>query len=86
MKFIKNLLEKDCFRFEFYNNIPFSRGLEVAQPLLWVRLQVRMGINFGVKASKETILNKAIIYEAHPDNIAPAVWRIYQLRCREWKS
>lgn len=28
----------------------------------------------GVKASKETILNKAILYETHPDNIAPAVY------------
>ena len=28
----------------------------------------------GIKASSETILNKAIIYETHPDNIAPAVY------------
>ena len=28
----------------------------------------------GIKASRETILNKAIIYETHPDNIAPAVY------------
>ena len=28
----------------------------------------------GVKASRESILNKAILYETHPDNIAPAVY------------
>ena len=65
--------KKECFRFEFYNNIPFSRGLGSSSAVIVGAIASAYEMA-GVKASKETILNKALIYETHPDNIAPAVY------------
>ncbi len=65
--------KKDLFRFEFQNNIPFSRGLGSSSAVIVGAIASAYEMA-GVKASKETILNKAILYETHPDNIAPAVY------------
>ena len=65
--------KKDLFRFEFQNNIPFSRGLGSSSEVIVGAIASAYEMA-GVKASKETILNKAILYETHPDNIAPAVY------------
>lgn len=65
--------KKDPFRFEFYNRIPFSRGLGSSSAVIVGAIASAYEMA-GVKASRETILNKAIIYETHPDNIAPAVY------------
>lgn len=65
--------KKDLFRFEFYNNIPFSRGLGSSSAVIVGAIASAYEMA-GIKASKETILNKAILYETHPDNIAPAVY------------
>ncbi|ATB68419.1 homoserine kinase [Sulfurospirillum diekertiae] len=65
--------KKDLFRFEFYNNIPFSRGLGSSSAVIVGAIASAYEMA-GVKASKENILNKAILYETHPDNIAPAVY------------
>lgn len=64
---------KDPFRFEFYNNIPFSRGLGSSSAVIVGAIASAYEMA-GVKASRESILNKAILYETHPDNIAPAVY------------
>ena len=65
--------KKDPFRFEFYNNIPFSRGLGSSSAVIVGAIASAYEMA-GVKASRENILNKAILYESHPDNIAPAVY------------
>ena len=65
--------KKDPFRFEFYNNIPFSRGLGSSSAVIVGAIASAYEMA-GIKASREMILNKAIIYETHPDNIAPAVY------------
>lgn len=65
--------KKDPFRFEFENRIPFSRGLGSSSAVIVGAIASAYEMA-GIKASRETILNKALIYEAHPDNIAPAVY------------
>lgn len=65
--------KKDPFRFEFSNNIPFSRGMGSSSAVIVGAIASAYEMA-GIKASKETILNKAIVYETHPDNIAPAVY------------
>jgi len=65
--------KKDLFRFEFNNHIPFSRGLGSSSAVIVGAIASAYEM-VGVKASKEVILNKAILYETHPDNIAPAVY------------
>ena len=65
--------KKDPFRFEFFNHIPFSRGMGSSSAVIVGAIASAYEMA-GIKASRETILNKAIIYETHPDNIAPAVY------------
>ncbi|MDR1614666.1 MAG: homoserine kinase [Campylobacteraceae bacterium] len=64
--------KRDNFRFSFFNSIPFSRGLGSSSAVIVgaIASAYKMA-NF--KIDKEQILNQALIYEAHPDNITPAV-------------
>lgn len=64
---------KDNFRFEFENNIPFSRGLGSSSAVIVGAIASAYEMA-DIKVSKETILNRALFYENHPDNIAPAVY------------
>lgn len=64
---------KDNFRFEFENNIPFSRGLGSSSAVIVGAIASAYHMA-NIKISKENVLNKALIYESHPDNIAPAVY------------
>ena len=63
--------KRDNFRFEFINNIPFSRGLGSSSAVI-VSAIASAYYMAGIKLSKDSILNKALFYEPHPDNIAPA--------------
>lgn len=65
--------KKDPFRFEFYNNIPFSRGMGSSSAVIVGAIASAYAMA-GIKVNRESILNKAIVYETHPDNIAPAVF------------
>jgi len=65
--------KKQTFRFEFENNIPFSRGLGSSSAVIVGAIASAYHMA-DVKISKETILNRALVYENHPDNIAPAVY------------
>lgn len=65
--------KKDPFRFEFFNQIPFSRGMGSSSAVIVGAIASAYEMA-GIKASREAILNKAILYETHPDNIAPAVY------------
>jgi len=64
--------KNENFRVVFENNIPFSRGLGSSSAVIVGAIASAYEMA-GFKASKETVLNKAIIYETHPDNISPAV-------------
>ncbi len=60
------------FRFVFYNNIPLSRGLGSSSAVIVSAIAAAYGAA-GVNISKRKLLNLALEYEHHPDNITPAV-------------
>lgn len=61
------------FRMVFDNKIPFSRGLGSSSAVIISAIAAAYAMaGFGVL--KQTILNRALAYESHPDNIAPAVF------------
>ncbi len=64
--------KKSNFRFEFYNEIPLSRGLGSSSAVITSAIASAYA-TAGVDISKEKLLNLALSYEPHPDNIAPAV-------------
>ena len=63
--------EKSSFRFEFNNQIPLSRGLGSSSAVV-VGAVVAAYAMAGKDFDKQSILNSALPYEKHPDNIAPA--------------
>jgi len=64
--------KRQNYKFTFYNNIPLSRGL-VSSSAVIVAAIATAHEAAGVRVSKRRILNHALVYEAHPDNITPAV-------------
>lgn len=70
----KDLSGKDeNFRIVFDNKIPFSRGLGSSSAVI-ISAIASAYFMAGFKVDKQTILNKALVYENHPDNITPAVF------------
>ncbi len=65
--------KKESFRFEFVNNIPISRGLGSSSATIVTAVKAAYEMA-GVEISKEKVLNIAVTYESHPDNITPAVY------------
>ncbi|ANE35410.1 homoserine kinase [Campylobacter iguaniorum] len=61
------------FRFNFTNNIPFSRGLGSSSSVIVAAIASAYHMA-GFKVDKSVVLNKALKYESHIDNISPAVW------------
>jgi homoserine kinase len=59
------------FKFTFYNNIPMSRGLGSSSAVIISALASACEAA-GVTPVKRRLLNQALEYEPHPDNIAPA--------------
>lgn len=64
---------KGQFRFEFDNRIPLSRGLGSSSAVIVGAIASAFHMA-GIKVEKERVLNSALKYESHPDNIAPAVY------------
>ena len=64
--------KKRHFRFEFTNEVPLSRGLGSSSAVIVSAIASAYAIE-GVKLEKEKLLNLALAYENHPDNITPAV-------------
>jgi len=60
------------FKFTFYNQIPMSRGMGSSSAVI-VSAIASAHEAAGVRVSKRRILNYALAYEPHPDNITPAV-------------
>jgi homoserine kinase len=70
--YVKLVGRRDNFRFEFNNKIPFSRGLGSSSAVIVSAIAAAYEMA-EVSLSKGAILDKALFYEPHPDNIAPAV-------------
>ena len=64
--------KRQNFKFVFYNQIPMSRGLGSSSAVI-VSAIATAHEAAGVRVSKRRILNHALVYEPHPDNITPAV-------------
>ena len=64
--------KKQNFRFEFINEIPLSRGLGSSSAVIVSAITSAFAIS-DMPIDKQKILNLALSYESHPDNITPAV-------------
>ncbi len=72
----------DNFRFEFHNRIPISRGLGSSSAVIVAALSAAY-MATGTRYNKREILNQALRYEHHPDNITPAVMGGFNVACVE---
>jgi homoserine kinase len=72
----------DHFRFEFHNRIPISRGLGSSSAVIVAALASAYTLA-GRRYNKREILNRALKYEPHPDNITPAVMGGFNVACVE---
>ena len=71
--FYNNLSHKKRnFRFEFENQIPLSRGLGSSSAVIVSAIASAYAIE-EIALPKDKLLNLALAYESHPDNITPAV-------------
>lgn len=64
--------KKDNFRFVFHNHIPLSRGMGSSSAVIIGAIASAYELS-GFKVDKEIVLNEALKFENHPDNISPAV-------------
>ena len=64
--------KKRHFRFEFTNEVPLSRGLGSSSAVIVSAIASAYAIE-GISLDKQKLLNLALAYENHPDNITPAV-------------
>ena len=77
--------KKENFRFEFKNRIPISRGLGSSSAVITAALTSAYVVA-GERYNKRKILNLALEYEPHPDNITPAVMGGFNVACVEDKK
>ena len=73
---------EENFRFEFHNRIPISRGLGSSSAVIVAALSGAYAMA-GKKYNKRELLNLALGYEHHPDNITPAVMGGFNVACVE---
>ncbi len=74
--------EERAFRFEFRNRIPISRGLGSSSAVIVAAIAAAFTAA-GMRYNKREILNLALRYEPHPDNITPAVMGGFNVACIE---
>ena len=80
--YIRLTNREPVFRFEFNNRIPISRGLGSSSAVIVASITASY-VAAGIKYNKREILNRALIYENHPDNITPAVMGGFNVACVE---
>lgn len=69
----RNLTNKrQNFKFTFHNQVPLSRGLGSSSAVIVSAISAAYEAA-GVRIGKRRVLNHALFYEPHPDNITPAV-------------
>jgi len=73
---------EDNFRFEFINRIPISRGLGSSSAVIVAAIASAYAAA-GVHYTKREIINLALTYERHPDNITSAVMGGFNVACVE---
>jgi len=73
------------FRFTFYNHIPLSRGLGSSSAVI-VSAIAAAYTAAGVTIPRQKLLDLALTYEPHPDNITPAVMGGFNVAVVENKS
>lgn len=61
------------FRFEFFNKIPVSRGMGSSSAVIVGAIAAAYKVA-NLPINKQDILEQALVYEPHPDNIAPAAF------------
>lgn len=66
-------IEDKHFAFKFHNQIPISRGLGSSSAMIVGAISGAF-LFAGKRLDKGAILNKALRYEHHPDNITPATF------------
>ncbi len=82
-KYYRRLSGKhNTFRFEFNNQIPISRGMGSSSALIVSAITSAYSMA-GIKYNKREILNNALKFEKHPDNITPAVMGGFNVACLE---
>ena len=74
--------KRENFRFEFTNRVPISRGLGSSSAVITAALTSAY-VAAGERYNKRKILNLALEYEPHPDNITPAVMGGFNVACVE---
>lgn len=72
-KYEKLTGKRENFRFKFENNIPISRGLGSSSAVIVSAVTAAYAMA-GQTPEKQTILEEALVYETHPDNITPATF------------
>jgi len=72
----------NTFRFEFTNRIPISRGMGSSSAVIVAAITAAYAMA-GAKYNKREILNQALKFEHHPDNITPAVMGGFNVACLE---
>lgn len=65
--------ENECFHFRLHNHIPISRGLGSSSAMIVGAISGAF-LSAGKRLDKGAILNRSLLYEKHPDNIAPATF------------
>ncbi|TQV62567.1 MAG: homoserine kinase [Sulfurovum sp.] len=78
--YLKLTGQNDTFRFEFLNRIPISRGLGSSSAVIVASITAAY-VAAGKSYNKREILNLALKYEPHPDNITPAVMGGFNVAC-----
>ena len=74
--------KENTFRFEFINRIPISRGLGSSSAVIVAAITAAY-VASGNRYKKRQILNTALRYEKHPDNITPCVMGGFNASCVE---
>lgn len=72
-KYEKLTGRSDNFRFRFENNIPISRGLGSSSAVIVLAIYSAYAMA-EQEIDKKKILEEALVYEPHPDNITPATF------------
>jgi len=80
LKHYKEGDKRENFHFEFTNRIPISRGLGSSSAVITAALTSAY-VAAGERYNKRRILNQALEYEHHPDNITPAVMGGFNVAC-----
>ena len=61
------------FSFEFENKIPISRGMGSSSAVISAAITAAHYFRYG-NIDKQQVLNTALYYEPHPDNLTPAIF------------